>query len=81
VTFHAQSRMTKETATELQRRYLRAIEALSESLLVSQRLLSGDEYEAGRKATASIIGRIQIDLLDPLHHPELDDLADSTRNK
>jgi hypothetical protein len=75
--------MTKETATELQRRYLRAIEALSESLLVSQRLLSGDEYEAGRKATASIIGRIQIDLLDPLymHHPELDDLADSTRNK
>jgi hypothetical protein len=71
--------MTKEAAIELQRLCLRAIEALSESLVVSQRSLSGEEYGARRRATGSVIGRIQTDLLDPLyvHHPELDHLADS----
>jgi len=75
--------MTKETAIELQHLCLRAIEALSESLLISQRSLSEDEYEARRKAIGSIIGKIQIDLLDPLyvHYPELDDLEDSNKNK
>jgi hypothetical protein len=75
--------MTKETAIELQRLCLRAIEALSESLLISQRSLSGGEYEARRRAIGSIIGRIQVDLLDPLyvHYPELDDLEDSNKTK
>ncbi len=75
--------MTKETVIELQRLCLRAIEALSGSLLISQRSSSGDEYEARRKATGSIIGRIQTDLLDPLykHYPELDDLRDSNKDQ
>jgi hypothetical protein len=75
--------MTKEAALELQRLCLRAIEALSESLLVSQRSLSGEEYDARRRATGSLIGRIQTDLLDPLyaHYPELDDLKDSNKNR
>jgi hypothetical protein len=70
--------MTKEAALELQRLCLRAIEALSESLLVAQTSLPGEEYDARRRATGSVIGRIQTDLLDPLyvHYPELDDLED-----
>jgi hypothetical protein len=74
--------MTKEAAIELQRLCLRAIEALSESLLVSQKSLSGEECDARRRATGSLIGRIQTDLLDPLylHYPELDDLQDSNKN-
>jgi len=76
---HGQSGMTKETAVELQRLCLHAIEVLSASLLIAQKSLSGDEYEARRRAIGSIIGRIQIDLLDPLyvHYPELDDLTGS----
>jgi hypothetical protein len=75
--------MTKEAAIELQRLCLRAIEALSESLLVSQSSLSGEEYDARKRATGTLIGRIQTDLLDPLylHYPELDDLADSNKNR
>ncbi len=69
--------MTKETAIELQRRCLHAIEALSESLLISQKSLSREEYDARKRATGSVIGRIQTDLLEPLYlrYPELDDLA------
>jgi hypothetical protein len=54
-----------------------------ESLLISRKSLSEDEYEARRKATGSIIGKIQIDLLDPLYvrYPELDDLEDSNKKK
>jgi hypothetical protein len=72
--------MTKETAIQLQRLYLRTMEALSESLLISQRTLPDGEYEVRRKAVGSIIGRIQVDLLDPLyvHYPELDDLEDKS---
>ncbi len=75
--------MTKEAAIELQRLCLRAIEALSESLLISQTSLSGEEYDARRRATGSVIGSIQTDLLDPLyvHYPELDDLEDSNKSK
>jgi hypothetical protein len=75
--------MTKETAVELQQLCLRAIEALSASLLISQGSLSGGEYEVRRKIIGSIIGRIQVDLLDPLyvHYPELDDLEDSNKAK
>jgi hypothetical protein len=71
--------MTKEAALELQRFYLRAIEALSESLLVAQTSSSKEEYDARRRTTGSVIGMIQTDLLDPLygHHPELDDLEGS----
>jgi hypothetical protein len=74
--------MTKEAAIELQRLCLRAIEALSESLLISQKSLPGEEYEARRRATGSVIGMIQTDLLDPLyvHYPELDDLKDSSKD-
>jgi len=62
---------------------LRAIEALSESLLISQESLSGEEYDARRRATGSVIGRIQTDLVDPLyvHYPELDDLEDSNKSR
>ena len=75
--------MTKEAAIELQRLCLRAIEALSESLLISQESLSGEEYDARRRATGSVIGRIQTDLVDPLyvHYPELDDLEDSNKSR
>jgi hypothetical protein len=75
--------MTKEAAIELQRLCLRAIEALSESLLVSRKSLSEEEYDARRRATGSVIGRIQTDLLDPLyvHYPELDDLEDSNKSR
>ena len=75
--------MTKEAALELQRLCLCAIEALSESLSISQRSFSGEEYDARRRATASLIGRIQTDLLDPLyvHYPELDDLSDSNKSR
>jgi hypothetical protein len=39
--------------------------------------LSSSEYEERRRSTGSIIGMIQVGLLDPLFvdHPELDDLA------
>jgi len=75
--------MSKEAAIELQRLSIRAIEILSELLLVSQRCLSGDEYETRRRAIGSIIGKIQIDLLDPLYmsYPELDDLKDLNSDK
>ena len=75
--------MTKETAVELQRLCLRAVEALSEALLTSQKALSSADYEARRRTTGSIIGRIQTDLLDPLYadYPELDDLRHSKRGK
>jgi len=38
------------------------------------------EYDVRRKATGSIIGKIQVDLLDPLYvyYPELDDLEDKS---
>ena len=75
--------MTKETAIELQRLCLRAIEALWKSLLISQRSVSREEYDARRRATGSVIGRIQTDLLDPLyvHYPELDDLEHSNKGR
>ena len=75
--------MTKEAALELQRLCLRAIEALTEALLVSQTSLSGEQFDARRRATGSVIGRIQTDLLDPLyvHYPELDDLASSNKSR
>ena len=75
--------MTKEAALELQRLCLRAIEALTEALLVSKTSLSGEQFDARRRATGSVIGRIQTDLLDPLyvHYPELDDLASSNKSR
>ncbi|MFI4999219.1 MAG: hypothetical protein ACHQK9_05010 [Reyranellales bacterium] len=71
--------MNKDDAVELQRLSIRAMETLSELLIVSKRCLSGDEYELKRRAIGSIIGKIQIDLLEPLYanHPELDDLKDN----
>ena len=68
--------MNKDTAIESQRLSIQAIRALSELLLISQGHYSENEYENRRKIVASIIGRIQIDLLDPLYksYPELDDL-------
>jgi hypothetical protein len=74
--------MTKQEAVELQRLWLRAMEALSESLLVSRASSSGEEYDARKRATGSVIGRIQTDLLEPLyvHYPELDDLGDSNKS-
>ena len=74
--------MNKDAAIELQRLSIRAIEIMSELLLVSQINLSVDEYEKRRRVIGSIIGKIQIDLLEPLYksYPELDDLKDSGAN-
>ena len=76
-TMHGRDRLTKQDAIELQRLSLRAIEALTESLLVAQRTLPSSDYEDRRRTIGSIIGMIQVDLLDPLfvHYPELDDLV------
>ncbi|MBV8189377.1 MAG: hypothetical protein JO339_19200 [Alphaproteobacteria bacterium] len=70
--------MTKQDAVEMQRLFLRAIEALSASLLVAQDTLSSSDYEHRRRSIGSIIGMIQMDLLQPLFadYPELDDLLD-----
>jgi hypothetical protein len=75
--------VTEEAAAELRRLCLRAIEALSESLVISRAGLSDDEYEARRRATGSIIGRIQMELLEPLNacYPHLDDLQNSTTSE
>lgn len=71
--------MNKDDAVELQRLSIRAIEVLTELLSVSRRCLPGDEYELKRRVIGSIIGKIQVDLLEPLYakYPELDDLKDT----
>jgi hypothetical protein len=68
--------VNRETAIETQRLSIKAIEALSELVLILQGHLSKSEYETRKRAIGSIIGTIQTDLLDPLYvdYPELDDL-------
>ena len=80
---HGCSIVTEEAAAELRRLCLRAIEALSASLLVTREALSSSDYEHRRRATGSIIGMIQVNLLDPLFvdYPELDDLSDRGARK
>ena len=75
--------MTEEAAAELRHLCLRAIEALSESLVISRAGLSDHEYEARRQATGSIIGKIQMELLEPLNarYPYLDDLQNSKKSE
>ena len=73
---HGKATMNREIAIETRRLSIKAIEALSELILLLQEQLPENEYARGKRAIGSIIGTIQTDLLDPIYgvYPELDDL-------
>lgn len=70
--------MERASAAELERIALSAIESLSEFLEVSKGVMASDHYEAKRRTVGSLIGQIQLELLEPIYlrYPELDDLKD-----
>ena len=63
---------------ELQRIALSAVELLSEFLEVSKGVMANDDYEAKRRTVGSLVGQIQLELLEPIYlrYPELDNLRD-----
>ena len=70
--------MERASAMELQRNALSAVELLSEFLEVSKGVMANDDYEAKRRTVGSLVGQIQLELLEPIYlrYPELDDLRD-----
>ena len=63
---------------ELQRIALSAVELLPEFLEVPKGVMANDDYEAKRRTVGSLVGQIQLELLEPIYlrYPELDDLRD-----
>ena len=70
--------MERASAMELQRIALSAVELLSEFLEVSKGVMANDDYEAKRRTVGSLVGQIQLELLEPIYlrYPELDNLRD-----
>lgn len=67
----------KETAIQIQKRALNAIVELNEILSELHPECSEDDYVVIKRGVGLSIGRIQMELLEPLYrqHPEIDDLV------
>jgi len=70
--------MNKETALGIQHQALEAIKALLEILNRYEQECSAEEQQQLRRGVGLSIGKIQIDLLQPIcaQYPEIDDLKD-----
>ena len=69
--------MTKDSAKQVRAGSLTAIECLTQVLSDAAVGYSTSEMENLRKTIGLLIGKIQMDLLEPINetYPELDDLA------
>ena len=69
--------MNKESALEIKKHALSAIENLNKILPIAQKQCSQDEYLAIKRRVGASIGEIQVALLDPIYEDfkELDDLV------
>ena len=69
--------MNKESAIEIKKHALSAIENLNKILPIAQKQCSQDEYLAIKRRVGASIGEIQVALLDPIYEDfkELDDLV------
>ena len=69
--------MNKESAIEIKKHALSAIENLNKILPIAQKQCSQDEYLAIKRRVGASVGEIQVALLDPIYEDfkELDDLV------
>jgi hypothetical protein len=67
----------KEVAAEIQQYAIKAITELTTLLSVANEVCTNEELEPIKRAVGLAIGKIQMELLEPIYkdHPELDDLA------
>lgn len=69
--------MNKESAVEIKRHALSAIENLNQILLIAQKECPPEKFSAIKRTVGLSIGEIQVVLLDPIYKDfqELDDFA------
>jgi hypothetical protein len=75
--------MTKEDATIIRDHALKAISELMTLFHFAQGKCSSEQHEQFKRAVGMSIGQIQMDVLEVINavYPELDDLADSPKQR